>query len=85
MTDNEYKEKMDMLVHGLQIGTMTGLSVTNEDLKVMQKTISIANSAGFLFVKPFDLGETDKQLKRQQKVIDIHRQLRELFDEEDYG
>ena len=81
MTDNEYKEKMDTLTQSLSIAFTVGSVVTDEDIAHMEKTISLAESVGFIFVKPLEHAEKMENLKPQKEVIRLHKALRQFFAE----
>ena len=87
MTDDEYTTNMLVIQRAFE--TMTkGLNaiVSDEQLDVMRKTVSLADTMSFVMVKPLDYAKTTLSLKKQGKMLEMlaimREDMREITEED---
>ena len=62
MTDDEYKSKMKIIVSAVTSFVMQTSIISENDLQIMQESISQADAIGFLFIPPVDLLKTNESI-----------------------
>lgn len=81
MNDFDYRMKMNILRDAIKTLQMMASLVSDEDLKVMTDTIRTADACSFFLAPPLGFKQADQNLKDQQRLIDIHKDIRTFVKE----
>ena len=80
MADDEYTRKMQQVVEALRMAAILTVSLTDDDLAKMERTIESAESFGFLFVAPMEYQRGIERTPRQREALALIRKVRAFFN-----